>query len=53
MSYSAVQTVTGNEFYYKKSEIEKSKKAIRYQELIWWPSTSGIYEIINEGQVSN
>ena len=47
VSYSAVQTVRENELFYTKSEIAKAKKAIRYQELIGWPSTTGIYEILN------
>ena len=53
VSYSAVQTVTENELFYTKSEMSKAKKAIRYQEFIGCTSTLGIYEIINEGQVSN
>ena len=49
--FSAVQTVRENELFYTKFEIAEAKKAIWYQELIGWPSTTGIYEILNQGQV--
>ena len=46
-AYSAVQTVRENESFYTKEQLQNSKKAIRYQEILGWPSPTAFQEIIN------